>query len=75
MWNVNEALDFYIGQPLKRLSLVALVFGYLHRAVYVREWGRSTLSAEVGMRHLKRDCHGLPAVNLAGPSTIDKDKV
>jgi hypothetical protein len=26
MWNVNEALDFYIGQPLNGLFVVASIF-------------------------------------------------
>jgi hypothetical protein len=33
LWNFNEALDFTIGQPLKGLFLVALVFNILSRPV------------------------------------------
>ena len=57
-WNGSEALKFSTGQPQKGLFVVALAFPACPVALYLRVWGRSTISAEFVMRLLKRDPHG-----------------
>ena len=46
------------GQPQKGLFVVALAFTACSVALYLRLWGRSTISVEFVMRLLKRVPHG-----------------
>jgi hypothetical protein len=50
-------LEIYPGQPHKSLFIVTLALTACPVVVYLREWGRSTISAEFVMRLLKKDPH------------------
>jgi len=58
-WNGSIYLKFNPGQPLKGVLIVAFVLIGSPPAASLREWGRSTPSAEFVMRVLKRDPHAL----------------
>ena len=57
LWNGSVTLKFIPGQPQKSLVIVTVAVPACPVILYLREWGRSTLSAEFVMRLLKRDPH------------------
>jgi len=58
LWNGSVTLKFIPGQRHKGLFIVTIAVPACPVVVYLREWGRSTPSAEVVMRLSKRDRHG-----------------
>ena len=58
LWNGSVTLKFILGQPHRSLVIVTVAVPACPVLLYLREWGRSALSAEVVMRLLKRDPRG-----------------
>jgi hypothetical protein len=80
-WNGSVIFKFIPKQPHKGLFIVTVAVPACPVVYYLRVWGRSTLSAEVVMRLLKRDptalffadgsfkalnCYPKPKIRIAG---------